>query len=268
MIEEQRKDFTYKCLERYHTEGISEEEKREIENDIIECNSGIVKFLVNKICIGRMKKNEEDLMQEGYLGLLSAIRNYDFSMKNEFVTYAYTCIKNRILMMAKRYSKHRQINSFVKNFNKKNGRDPTVYEICDGRGITESVLYNELYGPILLDDKIKDSVSENSYGDLLVAPSENVEENIVNKSLVDDLRDIISYLPESQKNVVTEVLFNDISQIELAKKMGVTRSAISANFNRGRMVLQEYLEGDLPKGKFIKQHFGQKVESVENKRNK
>lgn len=259
MIEEQRKDFTYKCLERYHAEGLSEEEKRKIENDIIECNSGIVKFLVNKICVGRMKKNEEDLMQEGYLGLLSAIRNYDFSMKNEFVTYAFTCIKNRILMMSKRYSKRRQINSFVKNFNKKNGRDPTVYEICDGRGITESVLYNELYGPILLDDKIKDSVSENSYNDLLVAPSENVEENIVNKSLVDDLKDIIRHLPECQKNVVTEVLFNDVSQIELAKKMGISRSAISANFNRGRMVLLEYLEGDLPKEKFIKQHFGKEA---------
>jgi RNA polymerase sigma factor, sigma-70 family len=41
--------------------------------------------------------DNEDLMQEGLIGLLSAIRNFDLNRNVSFATYAGSCIKNRII---------------------------------------------------------------------------------------------------------------------------------------------------------------------------
>lgn len=54
--------------------------------------------------------SEEDLWQEGFLGLLSACRAYDSSKTNasSFTTYAYSCIKNKMLMAVKSQTTDKQ----------------------------------------------------------------------------------------------------------------------------------------------------------------
>ncbi len=54
----------------------------------------------------------EDLIQEGMLGLLSAIRQYDPKQNTAFKTYAELCIKNRLLSAVKTDSrlKHNPLN--------------------------------------------------------------------------------------------------------------------------------------------------------------
>lgn len=57
----------------------------------------------------------EDLTQEGMLGLLSAIREYDFSINTSFKTYAEICVKRRIYSAIKTASrkKHGPLNEMV-----------------------------------------------------------------------------------------------------------------------------------------------------------
>ena len=57
----------------------------------------------------------EDLIQEGMLGLLSAIRQYDPKQNSAFKTYAELCIKNRLLSAVKTDSrlKHNPLNDGV-----------------------------------------------------------------------------------------------------------------------------------------------------------
>lgn len=57
----------------------------------------------------------EDLIQEGMLGLLSAIREYDVSMNTSFKTYAEICVKHRIYSAIKMASrkKHEPLNEMV-----------------------------------------------------------------------------------------------------------------------------------------------------------
>lgn len=59
--------------------------------------------------------DSEDLIQEGMMGLLSAIRNFDCDKTASFRTYAEICIKNRLLSAIKsatRY-KHVPLNDYV-----------------------------------------------------------------------------------------------------------------------------------------------------------
>ena len=57
----------------------------------------------------------EDLIQEGMLGLLSAIRSYNPALNTQFNTYAEHCIKNRILSAVRSASclKHFPLNDSV-----------------------------------------------------------------------------------------------------------------------------------------------------------
>jgi RNA polymerase sporulation-specific sigma factor len=53
-----------------------------------------VKWLIKNY---RLNSNErEDLIQEGMIGLFSAINTYDKSRRIKISTYAQVCIKNRI----------------------------------------------------------------------------------------------------------------------------------------------------------------------------
>ncbi|MEA4895491.1 MAG: sigma-70 family RNA polymerase sigma factor [Oscillospiraceae bacterium] len=57
----------------------------------------------------------EDLIQEGMLGLLSAIREFDLSMNTSFKTYSEICVKRRIYSAIKSASrkKHEPLNDMV-----------------------------------------------------------------------------------------------------------------------------------------------------------
>jgi len=59
--------------------------------------------------------DSEDLTQEGMLGLLSAIREYDVSLQTTFKTFAEICIRRRILSAIKSASrlKHTPLNEGV-----------------------------------------------------------------------------------------------------------------------------------------------------------
>ena len=59
--------------------------------------------------------DSEDLIQEGMVGLLAAIREYDPSKTASFRTYAEVCIKNRLLSVIKAAArdKHTPLNNSV-----------------------------------------------------------------------------------------------------------------------------------------------------------
>ena len=59
--------------------------------------------------------DSEDLLQEGMIGLLSAIRQYDPEKDTTFRTFAETCVRNRIYTAIKSAlrSKHTPLNGYI-----------------------------------------------------------------------------------------------------------------------------------------------------------
>lgn len=62
-----------------------------------------------------MGGDSEDLVQEGMMGLLAAVREYDPQRSAGFRTYAEVCIRNRLLSAVRAASrdKHTPLNSYV-----------------------------------------------------------------------------------------------------------------------------------------------------------
>lgn len=78
----------------------------------------------------------EDLIQEGMLGLLSAIREFDISMNTSFKTYAEVCVKRRIYSAIKGASrkKHEPLNDMV-----------SFEDVLSDESISSAVSYGEAY---------------------------------------------------------------------------------------------------------------------------
>jgi len=72
------------------------DEKQDLKYYLDEKHMSIPKILVRKYCSGASKSDQEDLISEGYIGLMEALNTYDPLSYVTFRTYASRCIINRI----------------------------------------------------------------------------------------------------------------------------------------------------------------------------
>lgn len=72
-------------------------------SELIARYRGIVEFEVKKFA--RNDADRDDLIQEGMLGLLSAIRTFYAERQVKFSTYASKCVKNRIITAVNKSNK-------------------------------------------------------------------------------------------------------------------------------------------------------------------
>ena len=73
-----------------------------IRNEIFNENVKLVSYFVQKT----YGKNDNDLFQEGCLGLLKAIDTFDYKKGYSFSTYAYRCIRNQVFMLGRKSMKY------------------------------------------------------------------------------------------------------------------------------------------------------------------
>lgn len=92
---------------------LAEEGDREAEDQLALRYTRLVKICARPFFL--VGGDGEDLIQEGMLGLLSAIREFDLSMNTSFKTYAEICVKRRIYSAIKTASrkKHEPLNDMV-----------------------------------------------------------------------------------------------------------------------------------------------------------
>ena len=89
-------------------------EGKEDRKSLYDKYSPFIKSVVSKMV--KYCKNtgleENDLYQEGMLGLTNAIKNYDENMDNKFYTYAKICIEKKIIsaIVASKRIKNRSMN--------------------------------------------------------------------------------------------------------------------------------------------------------------
>ena len=81
---------------------LARENNEEAFTRLVSRCSGMLKSLSAKYC--RDLSESEDLVQEGLLGLLSAVQTYRSSSEVAFRTYAYACARNRMVSALRRRS--------------------------------------------------------------------------------------------------------------------------------------------------------------------
>lgn len=134
----------------------------------------------------------EDLVQLGYIGLLDAYRSYEEGKGANFMTYAYTCIPNRIVRDGFRPR-----------------RVKTMMALDSG---------------VSLDAPVKtDKGEDTSYGDLLAGEDDyNIESTVY-----EDIRvKLFNKLSSREKQILTMYNLEEKTLDEIGQKIGLTRERV------------------------------------------
>lgn len=208
---------------------------KEARNTLVEENIGLVWSIVKRF--SNRGYDPEDLFQIGVIGLIKAIDYFDLSYDVKFSTYAVPMIAGEIkrffrddgmIKVSRSIKDHgAQIRKSVEHLSDRLGREPTMEEIAkdcqlsmedvavaiEAAAEVESlnkVLYQGDGGQILLMDRIEDSV--------------NVQEKIINQYFV---RDMLSKLPEEEKQIIVWRYYEQKTQSQIAKKLGISQVQVS-----------------------------------------
>lgn len=236
---------TLELLKRVHEGDKSARER------IVEENMGLVYTVVRRFA-GRGCE-QEDLVQIGSIGLLKAIDNFDTSFDVRFSTYAVPMITGEIrrflrddgIVKVSRILKEAAAKAFRAReaLEKQRCAEPTMEEIAQETGISAEELvlamdavceveslsqtvYSGDGTPVLLGDRIPDRTDRN--------------EALLNRMLLAQLLELLS---EEEQEVIRLRYFEEQTQVQVAKRLGMTQVQVSRAEKRILKKLREAEKG-------------------------
>jgi len=199
----------------------------------------------------------EDLVQVGYIGLIAALDRFDPKRGGSFVTYAIPTIVGEI----KRYFRDQtwvlkvprrlrelglSLRKLRVDLEQQLGRAPTVQEMADVAEVTEERLLQAMeadraYTPYSLDAQLLAGEGEDkgAVGDSLGAEDpefRRLEEH-------DALRQALSCLETRQRRIIRYRFFDELSQAEVARRMGISQMHVSRLERQALRQLRQLLAG-------------------------
>lgn len=204
------------------------------QNLIIEGNIRLIIYVAKSFTCPEIPL--EDLISEGFFGIVRAIECFDSSYDCAFSTYAIYWIKQRITRSIYNNNrsirlplhiqlKHRKYAIAKKELSNKLGRNATNEEVAIAMGESvESI--NELVGSIKevtsLDEKISDDYKSDRYN-FAVSDASFFEDEVVNKETILKL---MSCLSEKEKDIIMKRFFLKYTLEVIGKMYGVSRERI------------------------------------------
>lgn len=158
------------------------------KEQMILSNHGIVFSVMKNLGI---HLTDEDMFQTGIIGLLKAINTFDASKGYQFSTYAFSIVRNELLMEFRK-SKRSVMAAFSLDDNA---------DIGNG----ESAPYAEM-----------------------IADGKDYEENVVNSMLT---QQIFERLESREKHIFTMFFVENRTQSEISKALGISQSYVSRIIN-------------------------------------
>ena len=195
---------------------------------IIETNLGLVKSIA--VRFRDRGTDMEDIIQIGTIGMIKAVRNFDFSFGTKFSTYAVPLIMGEIkkflrddgLIKVSRETKRKAVLLLKEKERlfSETGREPTIKEISAAVGISSEEAAEALEAAaeaVSFSDTVGDTPVENFVGE------DNTPEIIERLAL----RQAIDSLDKNERDLIYYRYYKGYSQSKTALIFGVTQVKIS-----------------------------------------
>ncbi len=178
--------------------------------------------------------DKEDLYQEGKMGLIDAYKNFDKSMGVKFSTYAYSYIigkvsnyvrENKSIKVSKDLARlGKKINEYIDKHFEVRGYKPSIHDIALMLEVKEEKVISALQACQKiksLDEQINDDEKKVTLFDITA-----VKQNVTNEQML-DLKDAFTYLSDEEKNLLIKRYYNDFTQSQIARELGVNQVYVS-----------------------------------------
>jgi RNA polymerase sigma-B factor len=183
----------------------------------------------------------EDIIQVAQIGLLKAIDRYDPTRGIEFTTYATPTIVGEIkrhfrdkLWAIRVPRRLRELNYTlmrgIEELSQRLGRSPTIPEIAQFSGVDFEDVISALevgraYSLVSLDAETSDGDEEHSVSLLESVGDEDVAlERLEDRATLDWA---LARLPERAQQIIRMRFFDDLSQAEIARRLGISQMHVS-----------------------------------------
>ena len=215
--------------------GRAHQGDKEARDTLFEENTGLI-YSVARRFLGRGVEME-DLFQIGSIGLLKAVDKFDLAFEVRFSTYAIPMILGELkrffrddgMIKVSRSIKENQHRVYLarEKIEKELGREPSLKEIAEMLGMPpEEVamtldsaaevesLYRTVYQSEGTDISLIDKIPE----------KENAEEHLLNRIF---LEEILGKLESSDRKLIYMRYFQDMTQTQVAERLGVSQVQVS-----------------------------------------
>ncbi len=205
--------------------------KQDAEDELVKNNMPLVCGIARRFC--NSSYDIEELIQIGSIGLIKAVRRFDFNFDVQFSTYAVPVIIGEIKRFLRddgiiKVGRENKTNSFKINaakekLNQKLKRIPTISEISEECGISiEKVIEAmEATAPIDSIHRITDD-GKSELGDKIGNDLE--EKRIIDRVSVAESMKILS---SREKKIIVMRYYYQKTQSQIAKVIGVSQVQIS-----------------------------------------
>ena len=162
----------------------------------------------------------EDLINEGNIGLMTAVDKFEPEKGYHFISYAVWWVRQAILKALAEQSRPVRLplnrsNELIQIVRAKNDlihnkgiSDPTVDEIAAASGLDVTLVKNLLEvtrDMISFDSPIKgDEEGDSSYFDFVEDKSQSPEDDVVNHMMEKDVRGLLSVLGDKERDIIEQ----------------------------------------------------------------
>ncbi len=236
----------------------------EARRTLVERNRGLVYSIAKKYVDGGI--DEEDLVQEGYLGLLKAIDKFDYTRGWKFSTYAIHWIRQTILRALANGSRTMRVSEYMHyqlatlkrvraDLTQLLGENPTLGELTEAllalgwnKQKVEQAMKVAAVNMQYLSAPIRTTRKEGNWAtlaDIIDDPTAGPEDLVVSAATHDEVRAAVALLPPVQQYIIINHfgLFGMpvLEQRDMAAILGISHQAIS----RHELNAKQFLAGIL-----------------------
>ncbi|MFG6366895.1 MAG: SigB/SigF/SigG family RNA polymerase sigma factor [Lachnospiraceae bacterium] len=208
---------------------------KEAKEQLFNNNIGLVHHVIKRY-INRSGVETEDLFQIGAMGLVKAIERFDIDYGVCFSTYAVPVIMGEIrrflrddgiIKISRSVKENRKrINWIREVFWQKMGREPTLSELAEDSGLAVEDIITALEACHEVESIYKTVYASDGNEMLLMdmLGKEGESDEIVNRMLLEKL---LSALDEREKNLIRLRYFENKTQMQVARDLGMSQVQVS-----------------------------------------